>query len=110
MDDNWIVWFILGPFVFSLMFAGPLIGLLIAASIRFTLGFRGWLIFLSVLFISFVYYLFIVPSDTMLGELLVMKVVMAVHTAVVTILIMWGIEKIIQLVNKKRNTQKPMDK
>ncbi|MBG9942156.1 hypothetical protein ABE237_12710 [Brevibacillus formosus] len=110
MDDNWIVWFILGPFVFSLMFAGPLIGLLIAASIRFTLGFQGWLIFLSVLFISFVYYLFIVPSDTMLGELLVMKVVMAVHTAVVTILIMWGIEKIIQLVNKKRNTQKPMDK
>lgn len=110
MDDNWIVWFILGPFVFSLMFAGPLIGLLIAASIRFTLGFRGWLIFLSVLFISFVYYLFIVPSDTMLGELLVMKVAMAVHTAVVTILIMWGIEKMIQLVNKKRNTQKPMDK
>ncbi|ATF16065.1 hypothetical protein HP398_18130 [Brevibacillus sp. HB1.4B] len=110
MDDNWIVWFILGPFVFSLMFAGPLIGLLIAAFIRFTLGFRGWLIFLSVLFISFVYYLFIVPSDTMLGELLVMKVAMAVHTAVVTILIMSGIEKIIQLVNKKRNTQKPMDK
>ncbi|CAI9002533.1 MFS domain-containing protein [Brevibacillus sp. IT-7CA2] len=110
MDDNWFVWFILGPFVFSLMFAGPLIGLLIAAFIRFTLGFRGWLIFLSVLFISFVYYLFTVPSDTMLGELFVMKVAMAVHTAIVTILIMWGIEKIIQLVNKKRNTQKPMDK
>ncbi|GAB1530735.1 MULTISPECIES: hypothetical protein [Brevibacillus] len=110
MDDNWIVWFILGPFVFSLMFAGPLIGLLIGAFIRFTLGFRGWLIFLSVLCISFVYYLFIVPSDTMLGELLVMKVAMAVHTAIVTILIMWGIEKIIQLINKKRNTQKPMDK
>lgn len=110
MDDNWIVWFILGPFVFSLMFAGPLIGLLIAAFIRFTLGFRGCLIFLSVLFISFVYYLFIVPSDTMLGELFVMKVAMAVHTAIVTILIMWGIEKIIQLVNKKQNTQKPTDK
>ncbi|MED1915936.1 hypothetical protein P4V64_11500 [Bacillus thuringiensis] len=110
MDDHWFVWFILGPFVFSLMFAGPLLGLLIAAFIRFTLGFRVWLIFLSVLFISFVYYLFIVPSDTMLGELFVMKVAMAVHTAIVTILIMWGIEKIIQLVNKKRNTQKPMDK
>ncbi|NRR19348.1 hypothetical protein [Brevibacillus sp. MS2.2] len=110
MDDNWIVWFILGPFVFSLMFAGPLIGLLIAAFIRFTLGFRGWLIFLSVLFISFVYYLFIVPSDTRLGEMFVMKVAMAVHTAIVTILIMWGIEKLIQLVNNKQNTQKPTDK
>ncbi|MFF0828506.1 hypothetical protein ACFYU8_16660 [Brevibacillus sp. NPDC003359] len=110
MDDNWFVWFILGPFIFSLMFAGPLIGLLIAAFIRFTLGFRGWLIFLSVLFISFVYYLFIVPSDTMLGELLVMKAAMAVNTAVVTILIVWGVEKAIRFVNKKRNSQKSMDK
>lgn len=104
MDDNWFVWLVLGPFVFSLMFAGPLIGLLIAAFIRFTIGFRGWVIFVSVLLISFVYYLLIVPSDTMLGELLVMKAAMAINTAVITILIMWGVEKVIQLVNKKRNT------
>lgn len=110
MDDNWLVWFILGPFIFSLMFAGPLIGLIIAAFIRFTIGFRGWIIFVSVLLISFIYYLLIVPSDTMLGNMLVMKAAMAINTALVTILIMWGVEKIIQFVHNKRNPQNHVNK
>ncbi|MGG1658705.1 hypothetical protein [Brevibacillus sp. NRS-1366] len=107
--DNLFVWLFLGPFVYSIELGGPLIGLLVGGYLRAILGFRFWITLGVTFLISFLYYMIVVPSNTMLGALLIIKAAMAVHTALLLTLILWIFDKMWKRYRKKRD-QQPADK
>lgn len=92
--DNSFVWLIIGPIIYSWVMGGPLVGLFVAGYIGVVFGFRLWLTLLVAFVISFGYYWIIIPADGWIGGLWPIKLAMAVHTAWMTALILWGINKL----------------
>ncbi|MDR4997740.1 hypothetical protein [Brevibacillus parabrevis] len=99
--DNLFIWLFLGPFMYSIELGGPIIGLLVTGYLRAVYGFRGWLTFGAAFLGCFLYYMIAVPSDTMLGSLLIIKAAMAIHSALLLTLIMWLFDKLMKRYHKK---------
>ena len=92
--DNLFVWLFLGPFVYSIELGGPLIGLLVGGYLRAVFGFRFWLTFGVTFLVSFLYYMIVVPSNTMMGALLIIKAAMAIHSALLLTFLLWIFDKV----------------
>ncbi|WP_312109476.1 hypothetical protein [Brevibacillus reuszeri] len=103
--DNLFVWLFLGPFVYSIELGGPIIGLLVGGYLRVIFGFRFWMILGATFAISFLYYMIVVPSNTMLGALLLVKALMAIHSALLLTFLLWIFDKIWNRYRKKSDQE-----
>ncbi|GIO07471.1 hypothetical protein J31TS6_34990 [Brevibacillus reuszeri] len=107
--DNLFVWLFLGPFVYSIELGGPIIGLLVGGYLRAVLGFRFWITLGVTFTTSFLYYMIVVPSNTLFGALLLVKALMAIHSALLLTFLLWIFDKI-WVHYRKKSDQQPTKK